>query len=150
MKQFFVTRDAICQWFLLVISSLVKIIGKSPHWWPKIVIHSNSYIIPVDCTLPLLSSPHYSLQKKCLTTDPDQQNLGRSFLLLSYINFGKILLQSSKFQISFWRLTLLLRQNGCHYLNTIFECIILNRNVWILIKISMKFVPKGPFNNIPT
>ena len=30
-NDFRVTRDAICQWFLLVNSSLVKIIGKSPH-----------------------------------------------------------------------------------------------------------------------
>ena len=29
-----VTREAICQWFSLVTSSLVKIIGKSPHSWP--------------------------------------------------------------------------------------------------------------------
>ena len=31
----------------------------------------------------------------------------------------------------------------------IFKCIFLNENVWILIKISLKIVPKGPFNNIP-
>ena len=39
-----VTCDAICQWFSLLTSSLVKIIGKSPHSWPKIVIHGNSCI----------------------------------------------------------------------------------------------------------
>ena len=32
------TRDAICQWFLPVTSSLVKIIGKSPNSW-----HQNRY-----------------------------------------------------------------------------------------------------------
>ena len=31
----------------------------------------------------------------------------------------------------------------------IFKCIFLNENVWISIKISLKFVPKGPINNIP-
>ena len=31
----------------------------------------------------------------------------------------------------------------------IFKCIFLNENVWILIKISLKYVPKGPINNIP-
>ena len=31
----------------------------------------------------------------------------------------------------------------------IFKCIFLNENVWILIKISLKFVPKGPIINIP-
>ena len=31
----------------------------------------------------------------------------------------------------------------------IFKRIFLNENVWILIKISLKFVPKGLINNIP-
>ena len=31
----------------------------------------------------------------------------------------------------------------------IFKCIFLNENVWIVIKISLKFVLKGPMNNIP-
>ena len=39
------TRDAICQWFSLVTSSLVKIVGKSPHLWQNIVIYGNSCII---------------------------------------------------------------------------------------------------------
>ena len=30
----------------------------------------------------------------------------------------------------------------------IFKCIFLNKNVWIVIKISLKFVLKGPMNNI--
>ena len=29
------------------------------------------------------------------------------------------------------------------------KCIFLNDNVWITIKISLKFVPKDPINNIP-
>ena len=41
------------------------------------------------------------------------------------------------------------RQNGSHFADDIFNCIFLNENVWIPIKISMKFVPKGPVNNIP-
>ena len=32
----------------------------------------------------------------------------------------------------------------------IFNCIFLNEKVWILIKISLKFVPKGPINKIPS
>ena len=32
-------------------------------------------------------------------------------------------------------------QNGHHFPNDIFEWIFLNENVWILIKISLKFVP---------
>ena len=43
--------------------------------------------------------------------------------------------------------TLRLRQNGCHFANNIFECIFLNQNVWISIKISLEFVPKGSSDN---
>ena len=42
-----------------------------------------------------------------------------------------------------------LRHNGCHFADDIFKCISSNENVWILIKISLKFVLKGPINNIP-
>ena len=49
----------------------------------------------------------------------------------------------------FWVNTLRLRQNGCHFPDDIFKCIFLNENVWIPIKISLKFVPKGTINNIP-
>ena len=45
--------------------------------------------------------------------------------------------------------TLRPRQNGRHFADDISKCIFLNENVWIPIKISMKFVPKGPINNIP-
>ena len=41
------------------------------------------------------------------------------------------------------------RQNGRHFEDDIFKCIFLNENVWFLNKISLKFVPKGPINNIP-
>ena len=46
-------------------------------------------------------------------------------------------------------ITLRRRQNGRHFADAIFKCIFLNENVWISIKISLKFVPKGPINNIP-
>ena len=41
------------------------------------------------------------------------------------------------------------RQNGRHFADDIFKCIFLNENVWIPIKISLKFVPKGQINDIP-
>ena len=40
------------------------------------------------------------------------------------------------------------RQNERHFADDIFKCILLNENVWIPIKISTKFSPKGPINNI--
>ena len=45
--------------------------------------------------------------------------------------------------------TLRPRQNGRHFTYDIFKCISLNENVWIPIKISLKFVPKGPICIIP-
>ena len=42
--------------------------------------------------------------------------------------------------------TLRLRQNGRHWPDNTFKCIILNENVWIVNKISLKFVPKGPID----
>ena len=41
------------------------------------------------------------------------------------------------------------RENRRHFADDVFKCNFLNENVWILIKISLKFVPKGPINNIP-
>ena len=40
------------------------------------------------------------------------------------------------------------RQNGRDFADDNFKCIFVNENVWILIEISLKFVPKGPINNI--
>ena len=40
-------------------------------------------------------------------------------------------------------------RNRRHFVDDIFKCIFLNENIWILIKISLKFIPKGSINNIP-
>ena len=40
-------------------------------------------------------------------------------------------------------------ENRRHFADDIFKCILLNENVLISIKISLKFIPKGPINNIP-
>ena len=41
------------------------------------------------------------------------------------------------------------RQNGRHFADDTLNRIFLNENVRISIKISQKFAPKGPINNIP-
>ena len=46
--------------------------------------------------------------------------------------------------------TLRLRQNGRHFPDNIFKWIFLNENVYILVKISLKFVHGGPINKIPS
>ena len=45
--------------------------------------------------------------------------------------------------------TLRPRQNEQHFADDIFKRIFFNENVWILIKISLKFVHKGPIYSIP-
>ena len=45
--------------------------------------------------------------------------------------------------------TLRPRQHGRYVADDIFNCIFFNENIWILIQISLKFVPKGQFDNNP-
>ena len=45
--------------------------------------------------------------------------------------------------------TLRPRQNGRHFPHNIFKWVFLNKKLWISIRISLKFVPKDPINNIP-
>ena len=45
--------------------------------------------------------------------------------------------------------TLRPRQNRRHFADDIFKCIFLNKNVWISINISLKFVPKCHIDHIP-
>ena len=45
--------------------------------------------------------------------------------------------------------TLRPKQNGHYLADDTFKHIFLNKNVRILIKISLKFISKGPINNIP-
>ena len=45
--------------------------------------------------------------------------------------------------------TLRPRQDDRHFPGDIFKCIFLNKSVWILIEISLKFVLKDPIDNIP-
>ena len=42
-----------------------------------------------------------------------------------------------------------LGQNGRHFADDTLRCIVLKKNAWILIKISLNFVSKGSVNNIP-
>ena len=45
--------------------------------------------------------------------------------------------------------TLRPRQNGRYFADDTFKCIFLNENYFIIIRISLKFVPKGPITIIP-
>ena len=62
--------------------------------------------------------------------------------------YTHVLMNKNKFsttQVNTWRP----RQNGRHFADAIFRCIFLNENVWTPVKISLKFVARGPINNIP-
>ena len=41
------------------------------------------------------------------------------------------------------------KQSVHHFTDNIFKCILLNKNVWISIEISLNVVSTGPINNIP-
>ena len=72
-----------------------------------------------------------------------------------------IFIQANAFENVVWKMAAILsrpqcvntlrpRQNGRHFSDDIFEWIFWNENVLISINISLKFVPGGPINNIPT
>ena len=46
--------------------------------------------------------------------------------------------------------TLRPRQNGCHFTHVTLKRISFNENVRILLKVSLKLVPRGPINYIPS
>ena len=46
--------------------------------------------------------------------------------------------------------TLRPRQNGCHFADDTFKCIFFNEDIRLSFKNSLKFVPWGTINNIPT
>ena len=67
--------------------------------------------------------------------------------ILRYYTKGKY---DYKCKFSMTRInSLRLRPNGRHLADNILKCIFFNENVWISIKIWLKFVPKDPINNIP-
>ena len=39
-------------------------------------------------------------------------------------------------------------QNGRHFPDDIFKCIFVNEKFWILIQISLNFVPRGPIDDM--
>ena len=69
-----------------------------------------------------------------------------AFLWATVVDIMPIWIQNKIFQ---YFNTLRPRQNGRHFADNIFKCIFGNENVWISIRISLKFVPVGPINNIP-
>ena len=75
-------------------------------------------------------------------------------MLIQYLNDTDVRPTSSwhlseDFRYKLWFNKLRPRQNGRHFADDIFKCIVLNESVWIPIEMSLKLVPNDPINNIP-
>ena len=68
----------------------------------------------------------------------------------SHLVINSSVLGSHAFSRQFRCYHIVAETNGRHFPVDIFRCIFLNESVWISIKMSLKFVPKGPLNNIPS
>ena len=77
----------------------------------------------------------------------NQQNTINCINMMNMV-FNTLLYSSCKATSAVLK-TLRPRQNRRHFADDIFTYIFLNENVWIPIKISLKFVSKSPINNIP-
>ena len=70
------------------------------------------------------------------------------FVVWIFIATDVTIIQPRSYVVSVCFNTLRPRQNGHHFPDDIFKCIFLNENVILSIEISLKFVPKGPINNM--
>ena len=111
--------------------------------WTLVTIRQNVSFIPMfaprvwpsQCGWGGREGPRKALSSAPVGTVMLQQVTDRSIVLLSVQGVSINSLRP--------------RQDGRHFPDGIFKRIFLNENVWILIKISLKFVPKGLINNIP-
>ena len=78
--------------------------------------------------------------ESCKVLISEENTYGKQFLYTNYAGYIHAHIIN----------TLRPRQNGHHFPDDIFKWIFLNENVWIVINISLKFVPRGPIKNIPT
>ena len=127
-----------------------------PGWWFNIKISSYQYR-KSQCGDKTILWPSYlhngiSYRWHWIST---QISIKPEAILIStrihFKNFYKsaIFLLSSGANRTCWIInTLRPGQNGCHFTDDIFKCVFFNENAPILIKISLKFVPRVPNNNI--
>ena len=101
---------------------------------------ANALELHVSCTNPLICPKHFE-KKKVISWLYFHWSLTQGVQLTSQHWF--------RWHAVTWINTLRPRQNGRRLPDDIFKCIFLNEHVWISLKISLKFVPKVPINNIP-
>ena len=100
----------------------------SPHKWPV-----TRKMFSFDDVIMIAMVPDFMASNKlCISS----QDIG--LVCMKYSGFSTRMV-----------ITLRPRQHGRHIADDTFKRIFLNENVIISIKISLKFVPKGPINNIP-
>ena len=127
----------------------------------KYTSQANSYEISILVEFCETSIPHQYMKFFSYMYE-DSHNKDKMTVRLSHLYYnhpltGKTSLYSAGPQNPFYNQnvslpsfnTLRPRQNGLHFANDIFIRIFFNKNVWISIKISLKFVPEGLIINIP-
>ena len=144
------------------------------HWlifpYPSGLLHwhcGNLTIAPVPAKQPWwiwINTSCEFIMNDCITTTKQSTTKPCAYFLgyTVYVSVNWIIIGSDNGLLSVWRQaitwtnveylsinTLRPRQNGRRFPDDTFKCIFLNENARISIKISMKFVPKGPINNIP-
>ena len=144
------------------------------HWlifpYPSGLLHwhcGNLTIAPVPAKQPWwiwINTSCEFIMNDCITTTKQNTTKPCAYFLgyTVYVSVNWIIIGSDNGLLSVWRQvitwtnveylsinTLTLRQNGRRFPDDTFKCIFLNENARISIKISLKFVPKGPINNIP-
>ena len=119
------------------IFSLLAHITGTGHWWITLTQASN---VELWCLFDLHLNKRWSKQSR-------RHRVHDDVTVMIECCFGIISTRWTKFTVKFN--TLRPRQNGRRFADDTFKCIFLNENVRISLKISLKFVPKGPINNNP-
>ena len=99
-------------------------------------------------TRPICQQNHHQPTESVTVLQPccECHHLGELTYNLAWCNR----LRSGWVRSSQWYFnTLRPRHNGRRFPDDNFKCIFLNENIWISIKMLLKFSPKGPINNFP-
>ena len=109
-----------------------------------------SFILQVDMVMAVINSTLWIYRILLLDCVQCHQGLFCWFQARSWLVKMGLTVRASWFVTERWVVnTLRPRQDDRHFPDDIFKRIFLNENVWVSLKISLKFVPKVPINTIP-
>ena len=125
-----------CHWTLLISQGWFR-------WWLGVIRQQTIALANADQDLcyHMVSLGHNESMKPKVIHNWSQGLSSHCVGLIILVEYSKLTTRRVN--------TLRPRQNGRHFPDDSFKWIFLNVNVWILIEVSLKFVPKGPINNIP-